>query len=259
MDCVILAGGRITEKDPLFGYTGGKPKALITLGGKTLLERVIQAMRDATAVDEISVVGVESGDLKDLGFPIQFSSDQGDLVSNVYAGLKIVRDRNPGASTILFCTADIPAISGPLVDEHIAKCHPFDKAVYYAFVTRQTIDRRFPGAHRTYTRLDGEDVASCDLMVMNPELAEIDRGLWDSLANARKQPWKVAKIVGVRALASLLLGQMTIYEIENTAEKILGRPVKVFITDRAELAMDVDKPSHVELMRAEFEASEVAA
>jgi hypothetical protein len=52
---------------------------------------------------------------------------------------------------------------------------------------------------------------------------------------------------------------MTIYEIENTAEKILGRPVKVFITDRAELAMDVDKPSHVELMRAEFEASEVAA
>lgn len=253
MDCVILAGGRITEKDPLFSYTGGEPKALISLGGKTLLERVVQAMSDSTSVDEISVVGVESGSISDLGFPIHFISDQGSLVSNVYAGIEWVRKRNPKASTILFSTADIPTISGTLVDEHVAKCYPFDKAVYYAFVTRQTIDRRFPGAERTYTHLEGMDVASCDLALMQPELAEIDRALWEALANARKQPWKVAKIVGVRTLASLLLGQMTIDEIEVTAERILGRPVKILISDRAELAMDVDKPSHVELMRAEFE------
>ncbi len=253
MKCVILAGGRITESDPLFQYTGGKPKALIKLGDKTLLEWVIKAMRESSWVDEIAVVGVERPNSIKADFPVHFLPDHGSLVSNGFAGIAWARQRNPEASSILFCNADIPAITGALVDEHISACRPFDKVAYYAFVTRQTMDKRFPGARRTYTRLDGGDVASCDLVIIRPELADTDRRLWDSLENVRKHPWKVARIVGARTLVTLMLGQLTISDIESTAERILGKSVKVIISDRAELAMDIDKPAHLELMRAEFE------
>jgi hypothetical protein len=97
------------------------------------------------------------------------------------------------------------------------------------------------------------DLASCDLAIIRPELADTDRRLWDSLANVRKHPWKVARIVGARTLATLMLGQLSISDVENLAERILGQPVKVSVSDRAELAMDIDKPSHLALMRAEFE------
>lgn len=255
MDCVILAGGRIVESDPLFQYTGGEPKALFKLGDKTLLEWVIDAMRESSSVDEIAVVGVERPSDFDADYPIHFLPDNGSLVSNGFAGIAWAREHNPEASSILCCTADIPAITGVLVDEHISACRPFDKAAYYAYVTRQTMDKRFPGAKRTYTRLDGEDVASCDLVILRPEIADTDRRLLDALENARKHPWKVARIVGVRTLASLVFGQLTISEVESTAERILGKSVQVIRSERAELAMDIDKPSHIELMRAEFEHS----
>jgi GTP:adenosylcobinamide-phosphate guanylyltransferase len=253
MDCVILAGGQIAENDPLFQYTDGEPKALIDLGGRTLLEWVIDAMRDSSSIDEIAVVGVERPISLGIDYPIHFLPDNGSLISNGFAGITWARERNSEETPILFCTADIPAITGVLVDEHISACRPFDRAAYYSFVTRRTMDKRFPGAKRTYTRLDGEDVASCDLVILRPEIVKTDRRLLDALENARKHPWKVARIVGARILARLMLGQLSISEVESTAERILGKSVQVMISERAELAMDIDKPSHLELLRAEFE------
>jgi molybdopterin-guanine dinucleotide biosynthesis protein A len=253
MKCFILAGGRVEESDPLFQYSGGRPKALINLGGKSLLEWVIEAMIDASSVDQIAVVGVDESHVRRFNQPVDFFPDQGSIVSNAFLGIDWAREQDSDESEMLFCTADIPTITGTLVDEHIALCHPFDKSAYYAFVNRQTMESRFPGADRTYTRLDGLDVASCDMMVLRTELAEVDRNLFDSLANVRKHPWRVAKTVGIRTLVRLMLGQMTMDKVEQTAERILQQPVKVFLSERAELAMDIDKPSHLELIRSEFE------
>ena len=72
MHCVILAGGQITEHDPLFEITKGDPKASIKLGGKSLINRVISAMREAKAVDDIAVIGLDRpGDLH-ADIPIDF-------------------------------------------------------------------------------------------------------------------------------------------------------------------------------------------
>ena len=253
MKCVILAGGRVEESDPLFQYSEGRPKALINLGGKPLLEWVIEAMFDAASVGDIAVVGVEASDVRRFSQPVEFFPDQGSIVSNAYMGIDWAREQDPDESEMLFSTADIPTITATLVDEHIALCQPFDKSAYYAFVSRQTMESRFPGADRTYTKLDDLDVASCDMMVLRTQLAEVDRSLFDSLANVRKNPWRVAKTVGTRTLVRLMLRQMTMDKIEQTAERIIQQPVKVFLSKRAELAMDIDKPSHLELIRAEFE------
>ena len=75
MKGVILAGGRIAESDPLYAFTGGKPKALLKLGDKTLLEWVIKALRESTWVNEIVVVGVERQSNFEVDFPVHFLPD----------------------------------------------------------------------------------------------------------------------------------------------------------------------------------------
>jgi hypothetical protein len=140
------------------------------------------------------------------------------------------------------------------VDSLAEACHPFDNIAYYSFVTRKTMDDRFPGANRTYSRIDGEDVAGCDVAIAQWALIDADRSLWHALENSRKRPWKLAQLVGARVLVKFLTGQLTMAEVETVAERAIGGPVKILISSHAELAMDIDKPSHVEILRAEFEA-----
>ena len=48
MDCVVIAGGVPQEEDLLFSYTQGKPKACMDMNGRTMLERVVDALQDST-------------------------------------------------------------------------------------------------------------------------------------------------------------------------------------------------------------------
>ena len=59
MHCLILAGGVVRPDDPLYPYTKGNPKALIDMGGRTMLERVVEALQASSYVEDILVVGVE--------------------------------------------------------------------------------------------------------------------------------------------------------------------------------------------------------
>ena len=57
MDCIVTAGGLPGPEDPLYEYTQGKPKALLDMGGRTMLERVMDALQSARHVDRIVLVG----------------------------------------------------------------------------------------------------------------------------------------------------------------------------------------------------------
>ena len=95
MDCVILAGGQLNEDDPLYRYTSGAPKALLELGGRTLLERVIDALASSSYVDRIAVVGIEEPGHRDPTRDLDYLPDQGSLVANAFAGLQAMDRSNP--------------------------------------------------------------------------------------------------------------------------------------------------------------------
>ena len=45
MHCLIIAGGTVRPEDALYPYTHGRPKALIDMGGRTMLERVVGTLK----------------------------------------------------------------------------------------------------------------------------------------------------------------------------------------------------------------------
>lgn len=256
MHCLILAGGEVRPEDLLFPYTNGKPKALIDMGGTSMLELVVAALQSSRHVEEILVVGIDetAATQYNLHFrrPIHFLPDQGGMVTNMLAGAKWFRQNFPEAELILGSSADIPVITGDIVDRFIDACRPWDQAVYYSFVSRDILEARFPNSNRTYSRINGQEVAGGDMVMARIEVVERNRELIESLTGARKQPWRIAKVVGLGMLLKFLFHRISFEDIEQTASRIIGMPAKVVIFDRAELAMDADKPYQVDMLRADI-------
>ncbi len=258
MHCLIIAGGTVGPDDPLYPYTQGKPKALIDMGGRSMLERVVDALQNSSYVEDILVVGIDPQIGAGLSFtrPVEFLPDQGGMVSNMLGGVSWFIKNRPGAEVVLGCSADIPTITGQVVDEFIETCRPWDKGVYYNFVTRTRLEGRFPNSRRTYSRYGDIEAAGGDMVIARPDVAERNRPLLESVTAARKKPWRVAGVVGLRMLIKFLLHRLTIADVETTASRILGAPVKIILDGPPELAMDADKPFQVDMLRAEFAGSQ---
>lgn len=256
MHCLIIAGGTVGPDDPLYPYTQGKPKALIDMGGRTMLERVVAALQDSTYVEDILVVGIdpEMAAASGLRFarPVEFLPDHGGMVANMLGGVSWFSKNRPAAEVILGCSADIPTITGRVVDEFIETCRPWDNGVYYNFITRSRLEKRFPDSRRTYSSYGDIEAAGGDMVIARLDVAERNRSLLESVTAARKQPWRVANVVGVRMLLKFVLNRVTIPDIEATASRVMGAPVKIILDGPPELAMDADKPFQIDMLRAEF-------
>ncbi|MCB8968112.1 MAG: NTP transferase domain-containing protein [Ardenticatenaceae bacterium] len=252
MDCVITAGGVPGPEDPLFPYTQGKTKALLDMNGRTMLERVIDALQDSQHIDNIVVVGLGS----DMGMtfkrPVQHLPDQGSLIGNGLAGFRLLKAQNPDIGHVLFSSADVPRLTGSIVDHFIQTCQPLDRYMYYNFVTQEVMETRFPHSRRTFVKLKGARVAGGDIAIMHADLIETHIELWEALSQGRKHAWMLARVVGFGFLFKFLLRQVGIADIEETAVRILQRPVQIIVNPHAEIAMDADKPYQVDLLRDDF-------
>lgn len=252
MHCIITAGGRPEPDDPIYLYTQDKPKALLDMCGRTMLERVVDALQSSPYVEDIMVVGLGSDLTMTFPRPLHHLPDQGGMVSNVLAGIHWIQENRPGAETLLACSADIPLITSAIIDDFVERCRPWDKGVYYNFVSREVMEARFPGSRRTFVKLKGLEVAGGDVMIGQVSLAESNRELWEALTGARKHAWRIARVVGLRTMLKFLFRQVSLRDIEDTIGRLVRQPATAILNPHAEIAMDVDKPYQVELARAEL-------
>lgn len=252
MDCIVVAGGVPAPDDPLYPYTQGEPKALLDMNGRTMLERVVDALQDAHDVDDVIVVGL--GDDRGMTFrrPVSHLPDHSGLISNGIAGIKWLRQQKPETDLVLISSADIPTITGPIVDAFIDACRPLDRALYYNFVTQGTMEARFPHSNRTFVKLAGVNVAGGDMIIFHADLAESHQELWEALSQGRKHAWQLARVVGLRFLFRFLTRRVSFADLETTAARIIERPAGVVVNRHAEIAMDADKPHQVDLLRADL-------
>jgi len=252
VDSVILAGGRPQPGDPLYAYTGGQAKALLKVGRHTMLERVADALQRAPSVQAVVVVGLDEVETAGLTFarPVHFLPDQGGMVANARAGIHWLHAQRPAATEVLLSTADIPLLSTSVVEWLVNACRPFDCLAYYTVVRRETMEIRFPGSRRTFVRLREMQIAGGDLHIVQTRILATDDELWEALTNARKHAWKLARLVGPGMLLRLVARRLTVDAIERAAGRIFDAPIRLVISPHPELAMDVDRPHQLEIMRA---------
>ena len=254
LDAIVLAGGVPTPEEPLYPLTEGRPKTLLPLAGKPMLQWVLDALTAAPSIRHIAVVGLEAD--AEITSPkiIARLPDHGSLFGNGAAGIAALRETPSPSAQMVICAGDIPLITAEMVEWGIAQCPDPSVDLYHFNVPRAVMEARFPGSRRTYVHFGDGDLAGGDFHIVAPSIIDEHRQLWEDMLNNRKNALKQALRLGPLFFIKLALRRLRVEELERKAARSFGLQVRVVRAAYPELGMDVDKPVQLELCRRELEA-----
>ncbi len=243
VDAVVLAGS--PNNGPLKECSPVRHEALIPLGGKTMVERVVDALLEARQVDRVLIIGPVE-DLASLSFEHRISMipSEGGILENIEAGLKAL----PGAQRVLLVTSDIPLLTPPAVEDFLELCGDMTGDIYYPVIEKEVVEKSFPAANRTYVKLKEGVFTGGNLFLINPAVYKrcVENG--QKIIDLRKSPIGLCRMLGLKFVIKFLLRSLTLKEAEEKVCRLLGG-IKgvVVISKHPEVGVDVDKPGDYEL------------
>jgi hypothetical protein len=218
-----------------------------------MVQWVLDALSGATQVDRVVVVGLTPEDGIHCEKAVSYLPNQGHMLDNIQAGVNEILRLNPSARQVLAVTSDIPAVTSAMIDWTVETCLQTDHDLYYLVVERSLMESRFPGSNRSYVRLKELEVCGGDMNVIRAGIVA-DRRLWERMIAARKSALKQASFLGWDVLALLLLGRLTLDRAERMVSNRIGLRGRVIVSPYAEVAMDIDKPHQLEILRRDLAA-----
>ncbi len=257
MNVVILAGGILSSEDPLTPFLPDglpKNKAYAMIGDKPMIQWVLDAINGSAYTGEIIVVGLaaETYPLESRR-PLHYLEDHGGLIENIMAGVKHSAQLSPQETHSLISSCDIPAITPQMVDWVIENGQNAQADVLYHVIEESTMEARFPGANRTFAPLKDIRVCGGDLNIIANKVTQQDNPVFQRLTAARKSVLKQAAIFGPRLLLGVLFRRLGLVQAAEYLSKRLDITARAVVCPYAEIAMDVDKPHQLTLLRTDME------
>ena len=106
-----------------------------------------------------------------------------------------------------------------------------------------------PETQRSYLRFRDGGYSGCNLFYLRNERALAIIDLWRQVERHRKQPWRIAAILGPSMLFGYLLGRLTLDQAVARLGRKAGVVVAAVRTPYGLCAIDVDKPADLDLVR----------
>ena len=257
-DVVVLGGG--DPGDPFAAAHSVSVKPLVALSGQAMALYVLQALRGCPEVGRIAYVGpVPPGgeDLIDLRV-----TDHGTLIGNLEVGVAALQGSQLKGSQmnrptdqpkrVMIITADIPFITARMISD-LLQAAP-DAGLVYPVVRREECEAAYPGVKRTYARLKDGVFTGGNLFLLDASLVDLFLPRLRQVLAARKQPLKLAALIGPLVLLRLLTGQLSIGQLQERVGSILGIRARALITPHAAVGTDIDREEDLELARQMLES-----
>ncbi len=253
MDAILLAGGVPDPESPLYPYTQGKNKATLEIGGKPMIQWVIEALEDSSSIENVVIVGCEEyQDKIKMSKPAYFVPAGGDIITNFQLGADAILKINPEADSVAIVSSDIPMLTPASIDWMINKSLESDKDLYYCVIDQKVMEAQYPESGRSYTQLKDINVCGGDISIVKLSLYTSNPQFWGKLFQARKSSFRQVALIGVDILLLLVLHRLTFDEIIQKITRRLKITGQGLICPYAELGMDIDKPHQLELARKEL-------
>ena len=240
IDVILPAGGRISGE--FAAEAGVDVKALIEIGGRTVLQRPLDALRATGQIRRAIVIGpdeiADHSCAKSADAVLPEGGDSGP--ANILRGIEWLRETDGSrADRVLIVTTDLPFLTPEAISVFIGSC-PSDVDLCAALVSKKAFEERFPGSENQYVKLaDGEWTLGCGFLV-NPEAIESNRDHIERVFAARKSQIGMARLLGFGFIIRFLTGRLTVSHIENRCAKMLGCSGKGIRQSSPELAFDLD-------------------
>jgi molybdopterin-guanine dinucleotide biosynthesis protein A len=249
VDAILPAGGRI--RGAFAAEAGAEVKALIELGGRTVLERTVAALRVTGRVLRIVVIGPAevaahpAARAADVVLPAGASSP-----TNILRGLEWLREARGGSlpERVLALTTDLPFVTPQAITSFLDACPP-DAAICLPLIRRQDFEARFPGLSIEYVRLpDGELTMGCAFLVRPATIID-NRAILERAFAARKSQIAMVRLLGPMFILRFVTRRLTIAHIRRRCFELLGYDGVPIPGAAPELAFDIDRPEEYRYAR----------
>ena len=242
---LVLAGSR-GGADPAAAYAGVAHKGLIVLAGQTLLARVLQAL-DAAGASRIAVAADDPQIVAALG-EIRTRATLERLAPAAGPSLTVGQAAETLGTPLLVTTVDHALLQAEWVSRFLTDVPP-DADVAVLVAPETVVKAAAPGTQRTYLKFRDGRYSGCNLFLLRNERALGAVELWRRVERHRKQPWKIALLLGPGMLARYALGLLSLdAAVTSLGHKAHARAAAVR-TPYGLAAVDVDKPADLDLVR----------
>ena len=196
LTALVLAGSR-PGGDPLASHAGVSHKALIEIGGRTMIERVVAALASVPRVQKITIAierpevlaalpGLRAPQCRK---PVTTMPAAATPSASVAAAL--AREGTP----LLVTTADHAMLEAQWLDEFLAAC-PQEADAVAALARKSAVLASAPGTQRTYLRFADGEFSGCNLFCFQHPGAGRVVHLWRELEAHRKSPLAMMRRLG---------------------------------------------------------------
>ena len=207
LTALVLAGSR-PGGDPLASYAGVSHKALIDIGGRTMIERVVAALAASPSVSRI-VICIDRADvlaglagLGACGKPVETMPAASGPSASVASALE--REGTP----LLIVTGDHPLMRAQWIESFLADTPP-DADVCVALSRREAVLAAVPDTQRTWLRFSDDWYSGCNLFLMRGTAAHGVVTLWQQIEAERKRPVRMIVRLGVTYALRYVAGRLS--------------------------------------------------
>lgn len=245
-DAIILAGGE--SSNDLKKIAPYENEALIIIGNYPMIYFVYHTLRLSSQINNIVISGpVEA--IKAI-LPrderLFFVNGGQNAIESFAHAAKALEDKGI-SSKVLIMPTDIPFITVEALEDFLKRCETSDDDFYYPVTRKEINEKKFPGVKRTYVRLQEGTVTGGNLFLIRSAVIEKSLEMGLKLVERRKNPLAMARLFGFSLVLKYISGRLSIAMVEKRFYKILGIKGKGIISPYAEIGVDVDKPSDLEL------------
>ncbi|MCH7664256.1 MAG: nucleotidyltransferase family protein [Chloroflexi bacterium] len=248
MDAVITAGGTPKPGQPLYKHTQGRPKALLEINGKTLVQYALDALGEARHIERVVLVSLDDSSGVTCRKPLTFVPHQGGMLDNIRAGTVKVLEINPGAEYVLIGVSDTPTYTPEIIEWAIAAAMETSHDAYYYLITRTVFENRYPDSNREYAWMKDIELCGSTLGILATKLTTSDTEFWGKIVAGRKSVWKQALNFGFANLIKVLLHRLSIEDAVAVFRDRMGVSGRAIFCPYAELAFDVDEDHEFEYL-----------
>jgi molybdopterin-guanine dinucleotide biosynthesis protein A len=243
LDAVVTAAGRLHPEDAR--HFGTDIKALITIGGRTLLATAIDALRGVPAIGRITVIGPSAA--KDCGATVdKWIDERATGEENVLAGLASAR-----AERAVFCASDLPFVMSEHISALIDTAATPDCA--YPIFTREEFEREFSGARSSFATLADGAWTGGSVLVLKPAVLLRNARLIKQAFAARKSLVGLATLLGPGLALRYASGRLRIDDVRSRVASLTGASFEAVRGLHPALAMDCDERADFEYAKARLE------
>lgn len=241
---VVLAADR-TPNDPVTQHTGAACKAFVSVGGKPMIIRVIDALIANDLIASIVLCGPSRSKLDDCP-QLKERIETGEVTwlpnrdspsLSAEHGLNHLPDDMP----VLLTTADHALLTPQIVQYFLTESLQADSDATVGVVKHETMTAVFPKSRRTAIHLREGGFCGCNLYTFKPAGRKLVK-FWREAENLRKRPWRlIAHVLSFNIMFAYLFRRLSLEQALDAVLRKSGVRVQTILLKDARAGVDVDK------------------